>query len=536
MKFFNIVLGVATLATITSCASINNPEGGPKDEVPPTLVGSNPKNKELNVKTTTILLDFDEEVQPSSLNKELLITPYKDNKYQVKTNKSQLELTFEQPFEENTTYTLNFRKGIEDITEKNKAEALMLTFSTGSFIDSSRISGSVMQLLTQEPEKDAVVALFPTADTLSIRKSRPYYQTQTNAAGEFTFENIKQGEYRIFALQDKNNSSIYDNEEERIAYKGKPLQVTPDTQEVVLQTVRIDTKKPLLQKREKYTDRFVANYNEGLESFRAHPEKAPTDTLIHKISADGKIVDLFGDSRFTGGRAILVAIDSAANRTIDTVQIAFEGKRAQRVAGAQLKVSGNSKDGNYSEGQTVTIELETPVKITSQAPIALLRDSVVVTDLKYPDQVTLDRSATELSFVVPRWNGNNRQATIALDSMGIVPVQGARLKFPPLQITIAEAKGSGSLKGTVSTTQASYIIQLLDSKYNVKRQVRNQKNYNFKNIEPGTYYIRAILDENKNGRWDGGDPDLEKEPENVYLHAKPLEIRANWEMEENIKF
>lgn len=536
MKFFNIVLGVASLATITSCASINNPEGGPKDEVPPTLVGSNPKNKELNVKTTTIQLDFDEEVQPSSLTKELLITPYQDNKYKVKTDKSRLELAFEQPFEENTTYTFNFRKGIEDITEKNKAEALILTFSTGSFIDSSRISGSVVQLLTQQPEKDAVVALFPTADTLSIRKSRPYYQTQTNAAGEFTFENIKQGEYRIYALQDKNNSSIYDNEEERIAYKGKPVQVTSEEQEVLLQTIRIDTKKPLLQRRERYMDRFVANYNEGIESFRAHPVGAPTDTLLHKIAADGKVIDLFGDSRFTGGRAILVAIDSAANQTVDTVQIAFEGKRAKRVAGAQLKVSGNSKDGNYSEGQTVTIELETPVKITSQAPITLLRDSVVVTGLKYPEQVMLDRTATEISFVIPRWNGNNRQATIALDSVGIVPVQGEKLRFPALQLTIAEAKGSGSLKGNVTTTQASYIIQLLDSQYKVKRQVRNQKSYNFKNIEPGTYYIRVVLDENKNGKWDGGEPNLEKEPENVYLHEKPLEIRANWEMEENIKF
>jgi hypothetical protein len=536
MKFFNIVLTAATLATLTSCASINNPEGGPKDETPPTLIASNPKQKELKVQTQTITLDFDEEVQPNSLNKELLVTPYVDNPYKIKTSKTRLELEFEKALEENTTYTLNFRKGIVDITEKNEAESLVLTFSTGNFIDSSRVSGTVLELLTQQPEKEAVVALFPTSDTLSIRKSRPYYQTQTNEAGEFAFENIREGEYRIFALIDKNNSSMYDNEEERIAYKGKPIQVTPQEQEVLLETVRIDTKKPILQKREKYIDRFVGNYNEGIERFYAHPEKSPKDTLLHKISADGKLVDIFGDSRFAGGRAIITAIDSAANKSVDTVQIAFEGKRAKRINGAQLKASGNGKDATFREGQAVTIELETPVKINTPTPITLLLDSVVVATLKYPEQVGLDQTATELAFTMPRWTSKNRQATIMLDSVGIVPVQGERLTFPALPITVSEAKGNGSLKGAVTTQQPSYIVQLVDSEYQVKRQVRNQKRFDFRNVEPGTYYIRVILDANNNGRWDGGDPELEREPEKVYLHEKPLEIRANWEMEENIKF
>ncbi|MBD1397432.1 Ig-like domain-containing protein [Pontibacter sp. JH31] len=536
MKIFNIVLAIASLVGATSCASINNPEGGPKDEKAPTLESSNPKHKELNVKTQTITLDFDEEVQQNSLAKELLITPYTDNKYKIKTSKTRLELVFEEPFEENTTYTFNFRKGIEDITEKNKAEALRLTFSTGNFIDSSRVSGVVLDLLKQQPEKEAIVALYPTSDTLSIRKSRPYYQTQTNEAGEFVFENIKEGEYRIFALTDKNNSSTYDNENERIAYKSEPIQITSVGQELLLETVKIDTKRPILQRREKYLDRFVSNYNEGIESFIARPINSPKDTLVHKISADGKIIELFGDAKFKGGMALLTAMDSAANRTIDTVQINFEGKRAQRIQGAKLKDNGASNNNTYSEGQSITIELETPVRINFKEPIAILADSILVTKLTYPNQVKLDRTATELSFVVPRWKGRNRQATVILDSVGIAPVQGDKLKFTPLTFTVAEAKGAGSLKGSITSTNPSYIVQLLDNQYKVKRQIRNAKSYDFKNIEPGTYYIRIIVDENKNGKWDGGDPNFKRPPEKVYLHKKALEIRANWEVEENIKF
>ncbi|MDO6390739.1 Ig-like domain-containing protein [Pontibacter sp. BT731] len=538
MKLVNSIFLAASLLTLASCASINNPEGGPKDEDAPELLNSNPKSRELSVSTRTITLDFSEEVQPNNLQKELLITPFTENKYQVRLNKTRLELVFEEPFEENTTYTFNFRKGIQDITEKNTAEGLGLTFSTGNFIDSSRVSGQVIKLLTQEPEKEAVVALYPTNDTLSIRKSRPYYQTQTDANGEFAFENIKDGEYRIYALTDKNNNSLYDNEEEWIAYKAEPISVTNKEQDVVLQTVRIDTKRPLLQRREKYTDRFVANYNEGLEAFIATPVNSPKDTLVHKISTDGKIVDVFGSNRFPGGRAILTALDSAANRTVDTVQIAFEGKRAQRVSGARLKASGNGTDNSntINEGQLVTIELETPVSIKTKEPIRLLADSTEVARLTYPDQVKLDRSATEISFTMPRWKNTIREATIILDSAGIVPVQGEQFSKPAIQVTVAEARGAGSLRGAVKTEQKYYIVQLVDNQYRVKNQVRNAKTYNFRNIEPGTYFIRVILDANNNGKWDAGDPELVREPEQVYLHDKPLEIRANWDMEENVSF
>jgi uncharacterized protein (DUF2141 family) len=535
MKIINSLLLLTALGALAACASINSPEGGPKDEDAPELLNSNPKPGELNVGTRTITLDFNEEVQPNNLQKELLITPFTDNKYQVKLSRTRLELTFEKPLEENTTYTLNFRKGIQDITEKNTAEGLTLTFSTGDFIDSSRVSGRVIRLLSQQSEKEAVVALYPTNDTLSIRKSRPYYQTQTNDKGEFSFENIKDGEYRIYALLDKNNNSLYDNEEERIAYRAEPIKVSGQTSGIVLQTVRIDTKRPVLQRRERYLDRFVANYNEGIEQFFARNADSPKDTLIHKISADGKVIDLFGDNRFKGGRAIFTAIDSAANRTIDTVQIAFEGKRAQRVRGASLKQNGNAANG-ISEGQRVTIEVETPVRIVGKEPIRLLSDSVEVMRLSYPDQVRLDRTTTELSFVMPRWTSTNRQVTIQLDSTGILPVQGEPLRFAPLQINVAEARGAGSLRGAVKTQEASYIVQLVDNQFRVKRESRNVKIYDFRNIEPGTYYIRVILDTNNNGKWDGGDPELLREPEQVYLHSKELDIRANWEMEENIEF
>ncbi|QCR23992.1 Ig-like domain-containing protein [Pontibacter sp. SGAir0037] len=539
MKFINILATAVTLFTVVSCASVSAPEGGPKDETPPTLVSSNPTHQSLNVSTNIISLEFDEEVQPNNLTKELLITPNISTRYNVVSKRNRLDLVFEKPLEDSTTYTFNFRKGIVDITEKNQAEGLLLIFSTGNFIDSSRVSGNVVDLMRQTPEKEAVVALFPTSDTLTIRKNRPYYQATTDEEGNFAFENVKEGEYRIYALMDKNNNSFYDNESEKIAYLNKPIMVTPQEQNVKLQTVRIDTKRPILSKRDRYTDRFIANYNEGISRFTARAETGQ-DTLIHKVQEDGRAIEIYGSRTFTGGRAILTAIDSAGNTAQDTIQILFEGKRAQKIRGARLKPRTLTSSTNYRTGQPVTLELETPVNISAGAPIRLLADSVEIKAYQYPEEITVDQTTTELTVVLPAVNVNRgTNFAFTLDSTAIVPVQGNRLSFQNVPVTIAEAKGTGSIRGTIETLYTSYFLQLLNDKFQVVQQLRTpaNKRFEFRNLEPGTYTIRVLIDENNDGKWNEPDPDLVREPEKVHLHPKTFDVRANWDMaDEKIEF
>jgi hypothetical protein len=55
----------------------------------------------------------------------------------------------------------------------------------------------------------------------------------------------------------------------------------------------------------------------------------------------------------------------------------------------------------------------------------------------------------------------------------------------------------------------------------------------FKDIDPNTYYVRIILDKNNNGVWDTGDYDKKLQPEMVYYMGKSIEVKANFEIEEN---
>lgn len=531
MKIQSILLAAATVLGVSSCASISSPDGGPKDLAAPTLVSSSPKSQQLNVTGKTISLTFDEQIQAKNLTRELLITPNTGNKYKVDTDKETITLEFEQPLQENTTYTLNFREGLTDITESNIVQGLKLAFSTGTFIDSSRVAGTVVDLLTQLSEKGAIVALYPANDTLTIKEDLPYYQAQTDSSGRFAFENIKEGEYRTYALIDKNKNSIYDNENEKIGYLSTPIHVTPTTEPVNIQTIRIDTKKPILLRRENYTDRYIANYSEGIQTFSARLVQQPTDSIYYKAGIDGKAFQLFKTQDFDGGKAILSAVDTAGNMAVDTVQIEFTGKRAQLIKGAQLKVT-NKGNSSYRAGQAVTVELETPVNITGPEPISIMADSVLLQKLKYPEETTLDQSKTELRFQLPDIKTNNKQLSLLMDSTAIVPLQGEALKFTKLPIIISEASGTGSIKGTVETEETSFIIQLLNAKYIPIAEAANNKKFAFPKLEPGQYRIRVLVDKNKNGVWDKPDPELKKPMEQVYFYPQPFDVRANWDVED----
>ncbi|MER2997471.1 Ig-like domain-containing protein [Pontibacter populi] len=532
MKIVNTVLLASTIVTLASCASVSSPEGGPKDTTPPTLISSTPADQQLNVNTRTISLQFDEDVQQVNLQKELLITPYTDNKYRIKMDDEVLILTFEKPLQDSTTYTFNFRNGIADIKEKTVAKGLKLSFSTGTFIDTSRVAGQVVNLMTQEPEADAIVALYPAEDTLNIRKSRPYYQAQTNAQGEFSFENIREGNYRIYALKDKNNNSLYDNEGERIGFLKKPLTIKADSQKVTLQTFIIDTKKPIALQRQKLADRFTITYSEGIEKINAVTATGK-DTIYYKALPDGKTIELFKSQNFNGGKALVAAVDSAGNNTLDTIQVDFGQDYTQRIKGAAIKTI-NTKSGNtlYRPSQKLTIELQTQVNIKGTAPITIQTDTATSLAVKYPEQISLDKTGTELTFTIPKLATRQAPYTIVLDSTQIVPIQGKNLSYPKLNLTIGEDKGTGSAQGTIATTAKSFIVQLLDNNFKVVKELRNTRNFIFRNVEPGVYNIRVLVDENNNGKWDRGSGKFDKEPERVYMYPNEVEIRANWELED----
>ena len=78
------------------------------------------------------------------------------------------------------------------------------------------------------------------------------------------------------------------------------------------------------------------------------------------------------------------------------------------------------------------------------------------------------------------------------------------------------------------------LIELIDEKFKVVKQVYLEANAPvfFKHITPGKYFIRLIMDQNKNKIWDPGNFLDKLAPEKVVYYPSIIELRANWSWSE----
>lgn len=74
------------------------------------------------------------------------------------------------------------------------------------------------------------------------------------------------------------------------------------------------------------------------------------------------------------------------------------------------------------------------------------------------------------------------------------------------------------------------VVQLMNRGENVLQSERTKDSRcAFYFIKPGTYYLRLIMDDNGNGKWDTGCFEDGLQPEKVYYYDRPLELRALFE-------
>jgi hypothetical protein len=106
---------------------------------------------------------------------------------------------------------------------------------------------------------------------------------------------------------------------------------------------------------------------------------------------------------------------------------------------------------------------------------------------------------------------------------------------PRFTTRATDAYGNFYLKVILPSNGQQYLIQLLDEKENLVRQ--NVVNDSIDEIDygmllPRKFVLKAILDSNRNNRWDTGNYRKKRQPEKVQYFKAPIEIRANWDLHE----
>jgi hypothetical protein len=56
----------------------------------------------------------------------------------------------------------------------------------------------------------------------------------------------------------------------------------------------------------------------------------------------------------------------------------------------------------------------------------------------------------------------------------------------------------------------------------------------YRDFPAGRFKVRVIYDDNRNGKWDGGNLKEKIQPENIWIYNKVFDLRANWELNEDL--
>lgn len=523
------------LFVLAGCATVTSPTGGPTDEAPPKLLDSNPTTNQKNFKGTTLELTFNELIKLKDPKEEILITPSpgKDTKFIARKNKLFIEP--QNPWQENTTYSITFREGVQDLNEGNPAENLRLAFSTGPIIDSLSVAGYVKQTFSEKAPDKITVALYEK-DTFNIFTHTPTFFTKCNKEGRFSIQNLKSGTYYLYAFDDKNKNLKVDSKTERFGFKTQPITLTKNIDSTTVSLITLDA-RPIQLTAVRHTEKTTrVRYNKGIDSLRVVSAKPVYYTFGDNTA---EIIYYHGLSQNDSIQSRIVAIDSLGQTTDSTIYLKrSDTKMAEE--GFSLKEISETYD-HLKRTYTHRLSYNKPITIIRPDSLYIQLDSTTrqpiplsnVTFDTIRHTITIQTPALPLDTTATSTKTPRRTTLTYAPSAFISHTQDTSKRITK-EITFLKEEETGLVTIKTQATSPHYIIELTTKDDKVYATSRNTPNHTFTFVKANEYKLRVIIDTNGNGKWDPGNFATRTEPEQI-LYYKSEEgnytfpIRANWE-------
>ncbi|PLK46411.1 Ig-like domain-containing domain [Emticicia sp. TH156] len=526
-KLYQLIGIIISSNFILGCAQFVPPTGGKKDETPPKLIKSLPTDKQTNFKGNQIELYFDELIDATSLRQELVIVPEQEGYYNIKPKSNSVVLKFDKPFKDSTTYTLNFKKGIKDLNERNEARNLKIAFSTGAKIDSLEVQGNVKNLFTNQPILDAQVSLYQVQDSLNLRKTKPNYFTKTDSSGNFKFENLKKGRYRLYAFNDKNSNLRYDTKSEMIAFVKDTIRLDSNIANINMALYMANNEKPKNQKTLQRAEDFTIIYDKGIKTYKVSFVN-PADSLPY--SAKRNELKFYNIPLKTDTIKVNVTVrDSADNELTHLQKIKFrdqERKRNVKAENLSFEIEPKTKTP-VEKKLTYKLYFDTPIAKTDLGKIKIMSDTIKNEPL---DEKELSWNSYKTQLIINKEITATREVKTIFETGAFITIKGDSSKKTINQNPILMPEDYGIVEGTITGNEYNKIVQLIDENYKVEKEQKTKEKFNFVNVKPGAYLIRIIEDKNNNGQWDYGNVEKDIEPEKVYFSTEVIRVKANFEL------
>ena len=227
----------------------------------------------------------------------------------------------------------------------------------------------------------------------------------------------------------------------------------------------------------------------------------------------------------------------------DTVLAVYRAPRVSEKAKALMEknkkppvlaIQSNASAG-FDVYKDLILSMPTPVKEWVSDSLHLFHKiDTVYKPLRFSLE-PVDSAYLQFRVVFP-WKPE-QQYELRIDSAAFFDVYGVTNKAGKHQLQLKSLDEYSTLTVKLSTYDDRARLQLLDkSEKIIKELPASRAGTKFEYISPNTYYLRLYIDENEDGKWTTGDWATHRQPEPVYYFPSKLQLRANWEFEEDFDF
>ena len=528
IRFFIVLFLIFISLSHIGCAKRGNITGGLKDSIAPKLIRSFPKNFSTNFTGNEVKLFFDEYIKVKDISKQLIVSPPMNKAVDVspQTASKYLTIKINDTLQPNTTYSFNFGESIQDNNEGNTLPQFKYVFSTGNTIDTLSISGSIKDALEKKQDNFVSVMLYEINEKHNdsvIYKKKPRYVTNTlDSLKIWKIDNIKAGKYQLIALKDNNNNLQFDPKNEKIAFHSQAITVPTD--EVF--ELKLFKEKPsfkAVKATQVSANRIILSYNgkEKNSKIKLRNGLSELKTTVTKIAQKDSLQVWFTKIK------------------TDSLQLDFEQDKYKKTFNVKIKdlkkdtLSINSSvSGNIKFRSDFELLLSTPLSKFDKSKMVLLnKDSVAVKfevfDDNFNQKLRIDFVKEELQdykfkmepgAITDFFDNQNKKpqvfnfSTAATTDYGNMIVQLENVEQYPLIVELTDEAG-----------------RVLASAYTEKDPF-----VKFDLIEPATFILRVIYDENKNKIWDEGNYLQKRQAEKVVYFPMNVAVRANWDVDQPV--
>lgn len=588
-------------AFLSRCASMMTPTGGPRDTIPPVIVRMDPDNFSVNRPTTghgKIYIEFDEYVQIKEQQKEFFTSPQMKKKPLVTLRGKGVVVQLRDTLEENTTYALNFGSSIRDNNEGNPLYSMRYVFSTGPEVDSMVLSGYTADGYKADSVSKSFIWFFP-ADSVewvpqydsTVFKYKPSVIGRAETNGIFIAQNLKPIDYRVYAIQDKNDNQIYEPGSDQIGFAEgvyNPAKMPDFTiwydsvrQYVTAQPqlyLRMFTDKAFRRQLLSETERplqhkallYFSTAHPRIERIRfdsipdqaviIDPQTVGRDTIALWFNVPSASLpdSLAGEITYfkhdTLNRLQEVTEPLKLNwRLIETKEQEREREKNERdrrkaeEAGEEWVEPEKPNPfafklpltGEVNPEEHLTAEFDYPLARLDSAAVLLTATDAGNRVEDVPVHFVRDTARLRRWYIRAPWT-TGMQYTLTIPAGAITDIAGFSNDSIVGKYTVYDPEKFATVKihvtGRDDTTR--YIIQLLDGSNSLKQEKRDvvTGEVQFNYVPAGEIKFRIIEDRNGNGKWDTGNVVERLQPERAEIYANEkgedtFATKTNWEVE-----